>query len=439
MPTRRVTFRLYPTSVQEQKLRWARAMHKDLYNSALSNRKTQYQKFGNKVDYYQQQGSLPAFKEVWTEYKLLNAGSLQATLKRVDFAYQRFFQGLGKYPRFKSIRHYSGWTYPDSRQGFKAHTIGFNGYLELTDLGIQVQLRGKARIWGRPTTCTIVYRNNKWYASITVDIKNIQRELGTGAIGIDIGCKSALAITDGENHQLIEAPKFLRSAEAQIKRASKCKRRRRAPNRKSKVKASRRWKKASNRVGKLTRKVANQRQNWVHQVASEISCCNSLVATEKLEVKNMTRKAKKGKRKKQKAGLNKSILDVGFGMLKSAIRYKIEEGGGQFIEVPTKKVKPSQTCPKCGNQYPKTLDERTHQCSACGYEQDRDIASAEVCLYWVKGTLPGLGTSLVDADGSSSTLSPKTRKSCGGMKQLAQKKRQKSQPAVGDAETPTSA
>jgi putative transposase len=423
-------------------------MHKDLYNSALSNRKTQYQKFGNKVDYYQQQGSLPAFKEVWTEYKLLNAGSLQATLKRVDFAYQRFFQGLGKYPRFKSIRHYSGWTYPDSRQGFKAHTTGVNGYLKLADLDVEIQMRGKAKAWGRPTTCTIVYRNNKWYASITVEISSIHRELGTGAIGIDIGCKSALAITDGENHQLIEAPKFLRKAEARIKHASKSKRRKIAPSRKSKTKASRRWKKAANRVGKLTRKVAQQRQNWVHQVASEITRSNSLVATEKLEVRNMTRKAKKGKRKKrstersrrsQKAGLNKSILDVGFGMLKSAIKYKVEEGGGQFIEVPTKKVKPSQTCPNCGHQHPKTLDARIHQCSECGYQQDRDIASAEVCLYCVKGTLPGLGTNLVDADGSSSTSSPKARKSCGGMKQLAQMKRQKSQPAVGDAETPTSA
>ena len=399
MPTRRATFRLYPSPAQEQKLRWARAMHKDLYNSALANRKTQYQKFGNKVDYYQQQGSLPAFKEVWTEYKLLNAGSLQATLKRVDFAYQRFFQGLGKYPRFKSIRHYSGWTYPDSRQGFKTHTTGVNGYLELTDLGIQIQMRGKARNWGRPTTCTLVYRNNKWYASITVEVSSVRRELGTGAIGIDIGCKSALAITDGENHQLVEAPKFLRLSEARIKHASRSKRRKQAPNRKSKTKASRRWKKAANRVGKITRKVANQRQNWVHQVATQIAACNSLVATEKLEVKNMTRKASKGKRKRQKAGLNKSILDVGFGMLKAAIKYKVEEGGGQFIEVPTKKVKPSQTCPKCGNQHPKTLDERIHQCSECGYQQDRDIASAEVCLYWVKGTLPGLGTSLVDADG----------------------------------------
>ncbi len=342
------------------------------------------------------------------------------------------FQGLGKYPRFKSIRHYSGWTYPDGRQGFKVHTTGVNGYLKLVDLDIEIQMRGKARTWGRPTTCTIVYRNGKWYASITVAVPNVQRELGTGAIGIHIGCKSALAITDGENHWLVEAPKFLRKAEAQIKKASKSKRRKRAPNRKSKVKASRRWERASKRVGKITRKVAQERQNWAHQVATQIAACNSLVATEKLEVKNMTRKAKTLKRKRQKAGLNKSILDVGFGMLKSAIKYKVEEGGGQFVEVPTKKVKPSQTCPKCGHQHPKTLDERIHYCTECRYQQDRDIASAEVCLYWVLGTLPGLGTNLVDADRTRSTASPKERKNCGGYRQLVEKKRQKLERTVVD-------
>jgi len=289
-----------------------------------------------------------------------------------------------------------------------------------------------------------------WYRliyslSITVDIPSLERELGTGAIGIDIGCKSALAITDGENHYFVEAPKFLRSSEAKTKHASKAKSRKRAPNRKSKVKASRRWKKASNRVSKITRKVANQRQDWVHQVATEITRSNSRalnaprfanVATEKLEVKKMTSKANKGsKRKRQKAGLNKSILDVGFGMLKGAIKYKVSEGGGQFIEVPTKKVKPSQTCLKCGHQHPKTLDERVHQCRECGYQQDRDVASAvseagarlraTVCLYWVLGTLLGQGTCLVDADGSSSTGKPKVLRSCCGYQQLAQKKRQK--------------
>jgi transposase len=45
-----------------------------------------------------------------SEYKELGSHALQATLKRVDFAYQRFFTGKGGYPKFKSIRHYSGWT-----------------------------------------------------------------------------------------------------------------------------------------------------------------------------------------------------------------------------------------------------------------------------------------------------------------------------------------
>lgn len=431
MAVRRATFRLYPDKKTEEILRYHRKLHKDIYNAAVYNRKTQYEKFGHKVDYLEQQNSLPAFKEVWPEYKEIAAHALQATLKRVDFAYQRFLKGLAKSPRFKSIRHYSGWTYPD-KQGYKVHSIGKNGYLELALVGC-IQMRGEARVWGTPTTCTIVYRHGKWYASITVDVPDelIQRPTGTGAVGIDIGCKSALAITDGENHQVIEAPRFLRKAEKQIKKVSKSKRRKQAPNRNQKTKASHRWKKAQFRVTKLYRKVANQRQNWVHQIATDIVSSNSFVATEKLEVQKMTRKGKK--RKRQKAGLNKSILDVGFGMLRSTIQYKVLEASGVFVEVPTRLVKPTQTCANCGYQHKKDLGERIHCCQACGYTQDRDINAALVMLLWAKGILPGFGTSLVDADVASSTS--KTRKHTGSMKQLGQAKRQKSASTGRDVET----
>ncbi len=435
MATRRMTFRLYPNKQIEQSLRYHRKLQKDLYNAAVNNRFTQYQKFNHKVDYFEQQNCLPAFKEVWTEYKQINSQALQATLKRVDFAFERWFKGLGKRPRFKSIRHYSGWTYP-AKSGYSVESNGENGYLNLSKIG-QIQMRGKAKYWGTPTTCTIVYRNGKWYASITVDVLDqvLKPEvLPVGAIGIDLGCKAALSITDGENHQQIDAPKFLRNAEQKIKKASKEKRRKRAPNRNKKIKASRRYKKAQLKVTKLVRQVGNQRQNWVHQVAAEIVSGNSLVATEKLEVKNMTSKAKKGKRKKQKAGLNKSILDVGFGMLRSTIKYKVEQIGGVFVEVPTKKVKPSQTCPKCGHQHKKTLDIRVHECGVCGYVQDRDIAAAEVMLYWSKGTLPESGTGFASrrfanavAESPSSTTSTSKRKQAGEMRQLGAKKRQKSQ------------
>ena len=158
----------------------------------------------------------------------------------------------------------------------------------------------------------------------------------------------------------------------------------------------------------------------MHQVAAEIVSCNSLVATEKLNIKAMTRKAKEGsKRKAQKTGLNRSILDVGMGMLRSAIEYKLAEAEGIFVEVPTQKAKPSQTCPNWGNQKKKELSERVHNCP-CGLVCDRDVAAAQVMLNYALG----LGTSLIKRGLDSSTSTH-----CGGFKHLSEMKRQKPHPS----------
>jgi putative transposase len=387
-------------------------MHKDLYNAAIANRKIQYERFGHSVSYYEQQNSLPAFKEVLTEYKQLGSQTLQATLKRVDLAYQSFFKGLRGKPKFKSIRHYSGWTYP-ATSGWKVHTTGDNGYLELTDLKVNIQMRGKARTWGKPTTCTIVYRNGKWYASITVECTPV-RKTGTGAIGVDFGTYHAAALSDGT---VIDNPRFLFKSSEKIKKASKQKRRKRAPNFRKKVKASKRWKKAAKKVAKLQRRVANSRQDWTHKVAAQLVSGNSLVATEELNLKGMTRKAKNGsKRKAQKTGLNRSMLDVGIGNLISAIEYKLQEAGGFLVKVPTKTIKPSQTCPDCGHQRKKDLSERLHQCLECGATYDRDVAAAMVMLSWA------LGTNVLKRGEEVPTSSPRHT---GGWKQTTSMRRQK--------------
>ncbi len=407
--TRRVTFRLYPNKSQFDIMHYWRRLHKDLFNACLAERKTAYQREGRSIGYFDQQNALPRFKEHWQDYKELGSQALQATVKRVDFAFMRFFQGLGKYPRFKSSRYYRGWTYPGVA-GWKTHSNGENGSLEISQIG-KIQMRGKARNWGTPTTCTIVWKNNKWYASISVKCE-VQRQTGTGAVGIDLGTLTAVAFDNGEK---IDNPRFLANAQSDIRKASKGLRRKRKPV-KGKTSSSRRWKKARKQVVLLQNKVANRRQDWTHKVATQIVGDNSLVATETLNVKNMTAKAKKGKRKRQKTGLNRSILDVGFGMLRSAIKYKIEEAGGFFIEVPAQKVKPSQTCPKCLTQKKKELSERIHKCEKCGYTTDRDVASAIVCLNWA------LGTSVLDAEQKALAKAPKK---CGGFSQLSARKRQK--------------
>lgn len=429
MVTRRTTFRLYPNATQEKMLYEWRRMHCYLYNSALADRRDSYQRENKSVTYFDQQNRLPEFKKVWAEYKALGSHALQATLKRVDFAYQRFFTKKCGYPKFKSIRHYSGWTYP-CKAGWKTLTDGINGYLELSNLG-KIQMRGKARQWGNPSTCTILNRNGKWYASITVNCE-VVRVTSDGAIGLDFGVHHAIAMSDGA---IIDAPKFLAKAAKEIKKANKEKRRKRAPNRKKKIKASNRYKKAQRKVSTLIRKVGRQRQNWVHQESSSIVRSNSLIATEKLNIKGMTRKAKKGsKRKAQKTGLNRNLLDVGIGMTKTAIEYKVIEAGGSYTEIPTQKVKPSQTCPMCGRVQKKELSERVHSCP-CGCIEDRDVAAAQVMLNWVLYGSTVFGTSIVKRGELSSTPTPTY---CGGLQQLGSKKRKKHSLLDGNLETPSS-
>jgi putative transposase len=159
----------------------------------------------------------------------------------------------------------------------------------------------------------------------------------------------------------------------------------------------------------------------LHKTTSNIVSSNSLVAGEQLNVKSMTAKPKKGKRKAQKAGLNRSILEVGFGIIGQMLQYKLAEASGFYLESPARILKPTQRCAKCWELTPKTLADRVHVCSNpnCQHTEDRDVNAAQVNLTWAKGA----GTVLSGAESPSSTK-------CGSMRQLGAKKRQKRQSVI---------
>jgi len=249
MPTRRQTFRLYPSKAQEKALLYARRLHCYLYNACLAHRHTEYQLHRRTVTYLEQQNLLPEFKQVWVEYSALHSQSLQATVKRVDFAYQRFFQGLTKKPKFKSICRYSGWSYP-AQSGWKVNSTGKHGTVTLNDLGMTLKMRGKAKDWGTPTTLTIVYKpsQRQWYASFTVEVEVPEPKFGSQSdlqynsiVAYDLGTETALTLFDGTEFQEIANPRFTQKSEEKIRKIAKLKRRKRAPKRG--VKASRRWRK----------------------------------------------------------------------------------------------------------------------------------------------------------------------------------------------------
>lgn len=130
---------------------------------------------------------------------------------------------------------------------------------------------------------------------------------------------------------------------------------------------------------------------------------------------------------------------MGFGTLNKMLTYKIEAKGGLMIVLPTKNIKPSQRCPKCGIIHKKwaELSNRHHVCSDCGFEIPRDAGSAIVMYNVVTNQQPGLGTSLDSLECLSSTSKTSKRKNTGSMKQLGQAKRQKSELVAEPGETPS--
>ena len=137
-------------------------------------------------------------------------------------------------------------------------------------------------------------------------------------------------------------------------------------------------------MAKLYLQVANSRKEFLHKTTTQIVKSSALIGVEKLNVKGMSSEG--GSHKK---GLNREIMSAAPGMFHRMLKYKAEEAGIEWIEIPTRKAKPSQTCHSCGRKKKKSLRERRHEC-ICGVSCGRDENAAKVILHWALfGNAPG--------------------------------------------------
>jgi putative transposase len=147
-----------------------------------------------------------------------------------------------------------------------------------------------------------------------------------------------------------------------------------------KVKNSSNWRKLKGRISRLRHKEANACKDFLYQLSTEIAQSHGIVKIEKLKVRNMTASAAgsieaPGKDVVAKSGLNRSILDQGWGMFARLLGYKLAERGGelQFVNP----AYTSQTCPECH-----VVDANSRQgqsvfvCTACGHTDHADTVGA---------------------------------------------------------------
>lgn len=363
---RRVTYRLYPSAAQAAEMEQVCDLHRALYNAALQERADAWRMSRTSISFADQCKSLTRIRREDTEYLKLNAQSLQVTLKRLDLAFGAFFRRVKAgedpgYPRFKGRDRFPGWGYKTHGDGFKFQP-GSNwrhGRLRLSGIGI-MRASGEARTPGRVVCADIQRRCDGWFLSLVVECEPHRERTGDAVAGLDWGVENLATLCHGPMQFRQVANDRLLAQEQDAIKAAQRELSRRLRGRRSKQAA-----KAKRLLARRSRRLANRRKDRNHQTTARLAREHAVIITEKLSVQNMTASAKgtaeePGKQVRQKAGLNRAILDTSPGNWLSLLTSKAEEAGGRVILADTRKHKPSQTDPVSGEVRKKSLSDRWH-------------------------------------------------------------------------------
>lgn len=311
------------------------------------------------------------------------------------------------------------------RRGVKAiPTIEDYRHVRLSHLGVirthntTKPLVKAVRAGANVKSYTVSHVADRWYVSILVKLSRTpatptRAQRAAGAVGVDLGVRYLAALSDeqapqrfaqypsleftGDGTPTLANPRWARAAEKRLVRLQR---------------ALSRAQKGSNRRARIVRQIARhhhlvalRRESGLHQVSKRLSTGYTLIGLEDLAVAGMTASAAgtieaPGKNVRQKAGLNRSILDAAFSTLRRQLEYKASWYGSQ-VQIIDRFFASSQTCSACGVRAKTKLDLRVRvfECAACGVRIDRDVNAArniraEAVRMYEAQLAPGTGESL---------------------------------------------
>jgi putative transposase len=360
---------LNPTGAHERAMRRSCGSRRFVFNKGLALQKERHAAGLKHLSYADLCKHLTAWKAdpPTTWLREADAQVLQQSLKDLCRAYDNFFTGRADFPRFKRKGRHESFRYPQ-----RVKLDQPNGRIYLPKIG-WLRYRASRFVEGDISQVTVSHRDGRWVVAIQTE-REVERPVhpSTSMVAIDLGVARFATLSDGT---FIEAIHAFRQAEAQLAQAQ------RRMNRKTKYSSN--WKKAQAKVRSIQARIARIRQDFLHQTSTQISKSHAIVCVEDLKVRNMTASAagtvaQPGTNVRAKAGLNKAILDQGWGLFVRQLAYKLDWRGGLLVEVDPRNT--SRRCPECDHvDAENRRSQARFACVSCGHETHADdVASINI-------------------------------------------------------------
>ncbi|WP_245674757.1 RNA-guided endonuclease InsQ/TnpB family protein [Herbidospora cretacea] len=370
-----------PTAHQQAALAACLDDHRALYNAALEERREAYRRSRVSIRYGDQSAQLKAIRAGDPDHARWSFSSQQATLRRLDKAFRAFFDRVkaGRtpgFPRFKGRDWFDTVEWPKDGDGCRWDSQPEHPtttYVRLQGVG-HVRVHRHRPVRGRVKTISVKREGSRWYVILSCDDVPAEILPATGAVvGVDMGVASFLTTSDGEQ---VGNPRHLAAVAGELAAAQQDLAR--------KKRGSKRRRKAVARVAALHGKVRRQRLDSAHKSALMLVADYDVIAHEALQVTNMTKRAAPKpdgaggfmpNRAAAKSGLNKSILDAGWGVFLTILSHKAESAGRELIAV--NPANTSRTCARCGHCAKENrATQAEFRCRACGHAAHADVNAA---------------------------------------------------------------
>jgi putative transposase len=375
--------RLYPTREQERTLYDMLRVTRELYNAMLQQRRDSWTTHRISYSSKRQYAEITELRTCESRFAAVYRECEDATLHRLDLAFAAFFRRIKSgetpgYPRFKSARRWNQIEFP---HGDRA--LSFRGdQTRVTIPGVgSVRLR-KGRTIPEFGRAFVVTKNGRWYAVFEAH-RAIESLAKTGdRVGIDRGVRVLAALSDGTlvpnirpgSSRAVVVKGHARALDAAtVKDAAG-----RVRNGRDQARIA-----AVRRLARAKEREANARRDWLHKASRAIVNAYDLIALERLQMRSMTRSAKgsvetPGTNVRAKSGLNRALLDAGFGLFETLIREKAEHAARTVISVDPRFT--SQTCAECRHVAKASREGAHFVCVRCGHRADADVNAARVIL-----------------------------------------------------------